>query len=140
MTAAWQEAAGWALIHSVWQGALAAALLAGVLRAARGTASRARYVAARVALFLAVGAPAATFVALAPWEGTHGGAVARAASAAAELRPPGWGAVGVVLDVARPSADSVAAGGAQIAEPLVRWIVWGWAAGVLVLSLRLLGG
>lgn len=140
MTAAWQDAAGWALIHSVWQGALAAALLAVVLRAAPGAPSWMRYAAACAVLFLAVAAPVATFASLAPWDGPAGGATAGAANAVAELRPPSWDAVGMGLDVAPPLTGTASAGTTAIPEPVVRWIVWGWAAGVLVLSLRLLGG
>lgn len=139
MTAAWQHAAGWALIHSVWQGAVAAALLAAVFRAARGAPSSARYAVACVALFLAVAAPVATFVALAPSGGTAGDATA-GAFAVAELRPPGLEAVGVVLGGASSPTGTGSAGAARLPEPVMRWIVWGWAAGVLVLSLRLLGG
>ena len=37
------RAIGWAILHSLWQGAVVAALIALVLRALRGSASNARY-------------------------------------------------------------------------------------------------
>jgi beta-lactamase regulating signal transducer with metallopeptidase domain len=131
---AWQDAAGWALIHSVWQGALAALLLAAALRWMPRASSGVRYAASCVALGLALAAPLATFAARAPVPGAEVAGV----GAAGEVGPPGWSAVGVALGAG--GAAGAAPEVARAVEPAVRWIVWAWAAGVAVLSLRLLGG
>ena len=55
------HALGWALLHFLWQGALLALLLAGLLRLLRGRSANARYLAACAALLLMLVSPAVTF-------------------------------------------------------------------------------
>lgn len=55
-------AVGWALLHFVWQGALVAALLAGVMVLLRERAANARYLAACAAMVLMLVLPVATAV------------------------------------------------------------------------------
>ena len=52
---------GWALIHSLWQGALIAGLYWGLLRVFRRTAPRIRYVGGLVALAALMAAPVVTY-------------------------------------------------------------------------------
>jgi beta-lactamase regulating signal transducer with metallopeptidase domain/HEAT repeat protein len=55
---------GWALLHSLWQGAVLAALAAVALRLLRRRSAQARYLAGCAALLLLAGAPVATFLLL----------------------------------------------------------------------------
>jgi len=57
-------AAGWTLLHSLWQCAAVAMVLAGVLLVLRRRTPQARYVASCVALLVMAAAPAVTFFAL----------------------------------------------------------------------------
>ena len=141
LPAVWQQAIGWALIHSLWQGAVVALILALVLRVLRS--SSVRYAASCVALCVAVAAPVATCVWLA------GGGVApgtEATAFASELRPAGWSAVAVEVGAGMNGGADEARGvpivrrASAAVEPAMPWIVRAWAVGVLLLSLRLLGG
>jgi beta-lactamase regulating signal transducer with metallopeptidase domain len=142
MSAAWQHAVGWALIHSLWQGAAIAAALAAALRLLRRARPEARYLASCAALALMVAAPAATGA----WMAADGERVA-ASSLAGEVAPPAWRGVHLTL---AGGADAVATGGGDAGAPawmprvdverLVPGLVAAWAAGVVLLTLRLLGG
>jgi beta-lactamase regulating signal transducer with metallopeptidase domain len=55
------QALGWALLHSIWQGALVALITVCALRLMRGFSAHARYVAATVSLSLMLAAPLLTF-------------------------------------------------------------------------------
>jgi hypothetical protein len=59
-------ALGWALLHSLWQIALVAGMLASVNVFLRRGSAQARYVAAAGALVLMVALPAGTFMAISP--------------------------------------------------------------------------
>src|SRR5262245_10821282 len=87
----WQpviEALGWTLIHFIWQGALVALSLAGVLRMLHGASTSARYAAACVALLLMLAAPVATMslISLSTPDKTAG--VAQSGFAADPISPP----------------------------------------------------
>ena len=58
------QALGWTLIHFVWQGAIAAILLACVLALLRQAGSHTRYAVSCAAMVLMLGFAAATFVSL----------------------------------------------------------------------------
>src|SRR3954468_9276321 len=58
------EHLGWTLVHSVWQCAAAAVLLAVVLRGMKRASASSRYLAGCGALLLAIGASVVTFILL----------------------------------------------------------------------------
>jgi len=126
------EALGWALVHFAWQGTLAAGLFAVVSLAAHGAGARVRYALAAFTLAAMALMPPLTLLA------------ARASKA--EVVPPITTApanVGAVRAASEP-ASGVAAWPApslraRIASALPG-IVALWGAGVLVLSIRYLGG
>ena len=140
---AWTHVVGWALVHFLWQGALIALVFAGVNRAARRSAPALRYWAACAALGLMMAAPLATGAWIA---GAGQGVPAEAAKLAGE----GWRTMPLAEAEARPAnaADEPATlAPARLArrtslaiEPLLPGLAVGWAVGVLLLSLRLLGG
>ena len=111
LTQAWVVRLGWTLLHFLWQGALIAIVLA-VVRGliGRGISVHARYVLSCVALAMMTVAPLVTYLAL--------------QSAGAGTQPP---VVWQLLPVA----------GWQRALP---WLVLGWLIGVVVFSIRLIGG
>ena len=55
----WIDAIGWALLHSLWEGAVVAAALAVVLGMLRRASAQARYLAACAAMVLLIALPAA---------------------------------------------------------------------------------
>lgn len=106
------KAAGWALFHSLWEGALIAAALLVVLAVIRS--SRARYGAACVALLAMVGSFAVTLICVLPGHGT-GFQTARAAAF------PVWKVV----------TAFESAGPAQIdLDTVLPWLTPLWLAGV----------
>jgi beta-lactamase regulating signal transducer with metallopeptidase domain len=134
---------GWALVHFVWQGALIALAFAGVNRAARRSAPSIRYWAACAALALMMAAPLATGAWIA-------GAARAIPAEAAKLSGEGWRTMPLAEAEARPAdaaEEAATLAPARLArrtsiaiEPLVPGLAVGWAVGVLLLSLRLLGG
>jgi len=64
------KATGWALFHSLWEGAMVAAVLAGILMVTRS--ARARYAAACLAMAVLLVSFAVTFVHVAPQQRTPG--------------------------------------------------------------------
>jgi GWxTD domain-containing protein len=116
------QALGWTLLHSLWEGALIALALAGVLAATRS--ARARYGAACLALGAMVGALGLTLARVLP-EAAHG------AYYPATALPSVW---------AGP-----AEGGAALSwfQGLARWVPWlapFWVAGAWIFVLRQLAG
>jgi len=109
------EALGWALLHSLWQEALAAATLASLLAIVPARAARIRYGLAAVTLVVMLALPLATGLRL------H-------AVAAWPVVPES------------PAAAVAAARLRTTIEPTLPWIVLVWFGGVLVLSLRLTSG
>jgi beta-lactamase regulating signal transducer with metallopeptidase domain len=116
-------ALGWALLHSLWQIALVAGMLASVNVFLRHGSAQARYVAAAGALVLMVALPAGTFMAISPAE-PAGGIVPATVEAArrAAVPPPAALRLRERIDAALPA------------------LVLLWAAGVGLLSVRVLGG
>src|SRR2546426_1070459 len=109
------EALGWALLHSLWQEALAAATLASLLAIVPARAARICYGLAAVTLVVMLALPLATGLRL------H-------AVAAWPVVPES------------PAAAVAAARLRTTIEPTLPWIVLVWFGGVLVLSLRLMSG
>ncbi|MCB0596669.1 MAG: M48 family metalloprotease [Lewinellaceae bacterium] len=130
------EALGWALLHSLWQGAAIALLLAAGLILARSLSSGARYWMALAALLALLTACIGTFAWM--YEPRPGQAAATedatlSFSDAQEALPPAY-----ALATAEAATD----------HPTVLWsyfeqhlplLVTGWLLGVLLLSLRMLG-
>ena len=132
------DALGWALLHSLWQGALIGLIAAAALAALRGAAANVRYLVASVALLLTLALPAAT-----AWTRYAAGVaepVVRASAGGAVVPAAGT----QVPDGPRqpiPTRDDAA--GAPIAGNVERWLplaVLIWLVGVAVLSLRLISG
>jgi beta-lactamase regulating signal transducer with metallopeptidase domain len=125
---------GWALAAFLWQGAVVGLLLAGANAILRG--ARARYAAACAALLVMLACPVATFLD----RGSDFTAPTASAASATASRPAGPIAAPAIR-AAAPSRASVfvtalKARTANLAPRLAPY----WAAGVLLLSLRFLGG
>ena len=116
------EAIGWAVLHSLWQGALAASLLGTVLLSVRS--ARVRYGAACVAMLAAVAAFAATFVHFLPVH-VHGARIVRA------IVVPEWRPLPGLAGSARRSV--------ALAE-IAPWLAPLWLAGVIFIYARTLAG
>ena len=111
-------AIGWTLLHSLWEGALVAALLAAVLIATRSP--RVRYAAATAAMLLILGGFSVTLILLLP-QGAHSLQALRLPAA------PAWN----ILNANRSSSfwnPNLAA--------IAPWLPLLWIAGVLLLYLR----
>lgn len=116
------NALAWTLIHFLWQGTLLALLLALAQRLLASSTARARYAAAAVAMLVMPLCGLATFFYLAPASEAPASVASTGAWAAAMA--PG-------LD----AAQTVAASG----RDYLPWLSYAWMAGVLLLSLRMLG-
>jgi beta-lactamase regulating signal transducer with metallopeptidase domain len=129
---------GWALLHSLWQGALVAVVF-GLLRfTLRRASARARYLAGCFSLFLLTAAPVITFLLIEPtaepatWRGGNiavsGTAPAIIASEGAQSSRVGGSAT---LFVFRST---------EFLEQAIPWLVATWVIGVALCSLRLTQG
>jgi beta-lactamase regulating signal transducer with metallopeptidase domain len=127
------EALGWALVHFAWQGALAAAVFGVLDLAAHGAGARVRYALAAFTLAVMALLPPLTVV------------LART-SRAERARPAASAPAGLVL---RPTAVPIeplvaeAGPGVQLRTRIANalpGIVALWCAGVVVLSIRYVGG
>ncbi|MGH9839043.1 MAG: HEAT repeat domain-containing protein [Blastocatellia bacterium] len=136
-------ALAWALLHFIWQGTLAALLLAGLLRFLRS--ANARYAAACAALLLMAVLPLATMVSVSlsnsgkgPSRGT---ARWRPAVAGETADHPGMATI--VSTGQFTATDSPWLWLSSLPEslaPLLPWTILFWLLGVVVCSLRLTGG
>ena len=124
------EALGWALVHFVWQGALAGGLFALLDLALRGGSPRLRYALAAATLAGMAAMPPLTFLATRTGEMTP--TVVAGVPRVDEPRPPGHESA----PRAEVTDDAVRR---RIAGALPAVVVL-WAVGVLVLSIRYLGG
>jgi beta-lactamase regulating signal transducer with metallopeptidase domain len=135
-------ALGWALLHFIWQGALLALLLAGVLRIARDLSANARYAAACVALSLMFVAPLGTMMIVIPNK------AARALPPVFIEQPESQSPADLNKPVMRRiQTDDLAVSPHSRApiqplslERLLPWLILLWLLGVVCLSLRLGGG
>ena len=107
---------GWALVHSLWQDALAAAGLASLLALVPARAARVRYALAALTLAIMLALPLATALRL---------------DAASDAAMPALAAPALTSLVDRISAGL---------EPTLPWFVALWLGGVLVMSARLASG
>ena len=128
---------GWTLLHFVWQGALLAALLAGVLHLLQNHTPRVRYAVSCVALLGLFALPVGTSVLLIEQEASveqQAAATVAVAPAVSTLQPSPEAA-----SVAKTDSswrDQVIAG----LQPVLPWVVLGWGIGVMIFALRLVGG
>src|SRR5216117_2242036 len=150
------HALGWALVHSLWQCALAAVALALLLAIVPARSTRIRYALATATLVLTLALPLTTAVRVGeaspatPGNGLATSAVASrpasdatpAAQAAspegamvAQETPRGYAPTTPAIAALRLASRSRTA-----LEPVLPWIVALWLAGVLVLSARLAWG
>ncbi|HLL48602.1 MAG TPA: M56 family metallopeptidase, partial [Longimicrobiaceae bacterium] len=127
------RALGWALLHFVWQGALLAGLAALAMHLLRGRSPQARYAAGCAALLLMVAAPVAT--GLAAYEPAQALAAGPLPAGGAERQA----VLARLAEVARQVRPADDAWRSRV-EAALPSLVTVWLAGILVLSLRLLGG
>lgn len=130
-------AAGWALLHFVWQGALVAALLAGVMSLLHHRTANLRYLATCGALALMLALPIATtaWIFQSPVETAAGRttlSVGEASSPALiggeqELRGDPWTSLWQRQAI-------------RVLEGIMPWLISLWLVGVVLCSLRLVGG
>src|SRR5947207_3471961 len=136
------QALGWTLLHSVWQCALAAGALASLLAIVPVRAARTRYALAVTTLILMLAGPVATAVRLRAAGPLAGAVIAPAPGAsldATPLPPPSAGAEPAIPAAGR-TGPSLAMRLRAGLEPALPWIVVGWLAGVVILSIRLASG
>lgn len=145
------QALGWALLHSVWQGALLALTTVCALRLMRGFSSQARYVAAILSLSLMLGAPVLTFSRLYNSMRDDAPASSLPANLSAEEQAV-KGKESLVKRSAISQSDA-AAGALRPADfapfeglaeggfaPFARWLALLWLCGIGVSSVRLFRG
>lgn len=124
---------GWTLVHFVWQGAGVAALLTVMLAALRRSRPGIRYAVACGFLAIAISVPIATFAFLAPRTGPS------SRISYSLDRPADWGAR--AASSSRGDAPTPRQGSAgPTIEAYLPHLVAVWVIGVLVLSVRMLGG
>jgi beta-lactamase regulating signal transducer with metallopeptidase domain len=137
------SALGWSLLHFLWQGAVVAVLVAAARAGLRNASAQARYLAGCASLLLLALLPAATF----GWLRSVPPQVPTPAASHEDLAAPTTAASAhMPSDAAAPALAGAVdlQPWRQRAETLLRpalpWLVAGWLAGVLLLSLRLVGG
>jgi GWxTD domain-containing protein len=111
------QAIGWTLVHSLWEGAVVALVLAAALWAIRS--SRARYAAACLAMLAMLAGFGFTFARLMPQQPSHAAAIANARGA---LLPAGFEEPRSLVQ--RRAAD------------FLPWLAPFWMAGVAIFHLR----
>ncbi|MBJ6760589.1 M56 family metallopeptidase [Myxococcaceae bacterium JPH2] len=132
------ESLGWALLHSLWQGAVVAVLLAMALAAVGKNAARARYGFACAAMLTMLALPAVT-----AW---HHAATSQGPVAESHVAPRARHAVAQARPVVRAESPAVVEDGAWMEQARTRvaenlpWLVLAWVLGVAVGSARLATG
>src|SRR6059036_960738 len=150
------HALGWALVHSLWQCALAAVALALLLAIVPARSARIRYALATATLVLTLALPLTTAVRVGeaspatPGNGLATSAVASRpasdATPAAQAASPEGAMVaqetprGYAPTTPAIAALRLASRSRKALEPVLPWIVALWLAGLLVLSARLAWG
>jgi len=118
---------GWALLHFLWQGALAALALAGCNLTLRNSPARVRYAVSCLFLIVLLALPVLTFTV----------SMAHAPDAAAG---GAWKqAVAVVVPPANRAPARIEPRLQESVAPFLPWIVAAWISGVILLSLRWIG-
>jgi beta-lactamase regulating signal transducer with metallopeptidase domain len=149
------ERLGWCLVHSVWQVAAITVVAALLLKCLERRSSQARYVTACLALLTMAIAPFVTFFLVGDRDENREMArrvAARARSSPASVMRADAQSIVVADPAARSSGIDAASNRdahakvmahslrADVLEPALPWLVFAWGVGVLVLSIRLLGG
>jgi len=138
---------GWTLIHSLWEGGAIAALLALAFSATRHRSPSLRYTLGMIGLVLMVALPLLTAMQMQPV--THAPKASLApesvqASSAATISPRApTSTQQFFMDERRPSDRIVSSAPESIVsniEPVFPWIVAAWSIGLVLLSLRMIGG
>ena len=146
------EHLGWTLLHFLWQGAALALLCAAVLVMLKRRSANARYLVCGLVLVCMLVAPIATFFVIggeaehAPAQSSH--VIAGLTTEPSPVAPPPHRLLDESPLSAAPAnavrkAGPPATASLGLADRLRPWTPWCsalWALGVLVLSLRLLGG
>lgn len=124
----------WTLLHFLWQGALLGLAAWGAFALLRRRRPQLRYLVGCAFLFLCLGSATATFFVLTPPAAGPGpAAILAQAAPPLELLPEPEPVTGLDAPApSRPWQDRL--------RPCLPWILGGWAAGVLCLSLRAAGG
>lgn len=161
---AWVERIGWALLHSLWLGAVVAAVLAVALKGLRRFAPEVRYAVSCGALILAAGLPALAFF-IVPVDSAAGRPSAEEAGTAAEAAvvgaepsvafakaiggEDGFGqTTSMPLGASRSAAPTLADGRSPLSSrsawaesfrAVIPGVVATWLVGVLLMSARLFG-
>jgi len=149
------QALGWALLHFLWQGALVALLYASLRVILQRRAANVRYAVGCCALLLMLASPIVTTLIIkrgivqtppAPAQEVtqaNGSTSWKAEATTTEARetaaPQATASWTAMPEAARPAVDEGMALRQRLAKALP-WLVSIWLAGVLVLSLRVLGG
>ncbi len=131
---------GWTLLAFLWQGALVAALFACASVALRRRTASVRYAAGCAAMALMLAMPVTTFLRHRPEAGNPGISSAAEVAPASGRRAFGSSRVADVPVANRFSADRFVSAIRRGTGPLTSFFVAGWLLGVLLLSLRFLGG
>ncbi len=113
----WASAIGWTLLHSLWEGALVAGMLATVMAATKSP--RVRYAAGCLALLSLIAAFALTLWQLAP-----------------HARPHSHSVAAVPFPIWRQAAAATNHGGRFTFSTVAPWLAPCWLTGVFVLYLR----
>jgi type II secretory pathway component GspD/PulD (secretin)/beta-lactamase regulating signal transducer with metallopeptidase domain len=132
---------GWTLVHFLWEGLAIAALLAVMLRWLRKSTAHARYLSGCAAMLLMAIAPLVTFRLVTvrdepPAQAGVGNAAAT--QPPVEIAPRPLTTKPAIVVTATPVAREAAS--PWRVERIFRWLVAGWLAGVVGLSVRLLAG
>src|SRR3954465_5934478 len=128
----------WALVHFLWQGALAGLAAAGSLSLLKNGRATVRYTVAAGFLFLMAVLPVATAVRLASSPGA--GPVFAATPLLRQTSPSSPGGLGGRLGEEGQGDEGLSAAVAAVFPPVLPWIFGLWLAGVSILSVYHLGG
>ncbi len=140
------NALGWALVHATWQIGLIAALIAMLLFMARRTSANARYLICVAGLALSVALPVATVVQVRAANPVPQSFLSPAAATPQTPTSTADAPAEVVLTAnatpieARNSAATPQRSLRESLEAAMPWIVGIWLLGVLLFSLRTIGG
>lgn len=149
------RALGWTLAHFIWQGVAIGLLLITLLKYGRIRSAGARYVTGCLALLACIGAAGVTFALEYRWANAEAVAPTENPLAPPPLPPPPANQAGnertfgesseVIVEASAPApapapAKSWVTRAGSWLEPLLPWLVMVWGTGVLLLSVRLMGG
>lgn len=139
--AAWIDPIGWALLHSLWQGAAVAGLFAAARWLLRHRSAEARYGLGCVALAVMVATPALTvWYAHPPLQTT----VPAETPAIVMITGPPTADTALIMEtagvVSMSTAPPPAMNWSQRLDAAMPWLVGGWLFGVALFGLRLVGG